>query len=256
METSTLRSRVENLFGYINEKYNLTPPDVFYGDPRVSDWPFMNNLTSILSIVFLYLLMVKLGPVFMAKRSPMNVTYLLVAYNFAMVIWSFCMCLELVIVLAKSNQSLLCRPVKTDVEIGLREARLGWWCFMSKIAELLDTVESMKNLELFVYFLLSVKRTTSCHFFTYITTVLWYLYVGTSLSTFQEVKCQFVCISLRCIGTFFYGPCEYPKWTNVGTLLYVFSNLLLFLNFYIKSYKSKSILSSHSASKSTAKKSE
>ncbi|KAI8773241.1 elongation of very long chain fatty acids protein 2 [Biomphalaria glabrata] len=288
METSTLRSRVENLFGYINEKYNLTPPDVFYGDPRVSDWPFMNNLTSILSIVFLYLLMVKLGPVFMAKRSPMNVTYLLVAYNFAMVIWSFCMCLELVIVLAKSNQSLLCRPVKTDVEIGLREARLGWWCFMSKIAELLDTVFFIvrkKNNQLsFLHVYHHSSMVLICwYFIKYLpggeklyngginsfVHVIMYTYYGLSamgphyqkyiwwkryLTQFQI--CQFVCISLRCIGTFFYGPCEYPKWTNVGTLLYVFSNLLLFLNFYIKSYKSKSILSSHSASKSTAKKSE
>ncbi|KAK0045488.1 elongation of very long chain fatty acids protein 2 [Biomphalaria pfeifferi] len=289
MEQSTSRSRVEKLVGAINEKYNLTSPDVFYGDPRVSDWPFMNNLTGVLSIVFLYLLMVKQGPAFMAKRRPMNVTHMLVIYNLALVILSLYMCIEMAILAVKSNQSILCHPVNTEnTEIGLREAKVAWWYFFSKIVELLDTaffIARKKTNQLsFLHIYHHSSMVVVCWYvakylpggeklysgsFNCLVHVFMYTYYGLSamgphlhkyiwwkryLTQFQII--QFICICIRSVGTFFTGPCGYPKWVNVFTLLYVSSHLFLFLNFYLKSYKSKSIQSSHSASKSTAKKSE
>ncbi|KAH9491438.1 Elongation of very long chain fatty acids protein 4 [Bulinus truncatus] len=272
---------MEEIVGTINEKYNLTPSEVYYGDDRVSDWLFMNNLASVLSIVFFYLLMVKHGPAFMEKRDPMNLSFLLVIYNFVLVILSLYMSIEMVVLAVRSQHSILCHPVNTDLtESGMREASIAWWYFISKIVELLDTVFFIlrkKNNQLsFLHVYHHTSMVLICWYvakylpggeklysgsLNSLVHVVMYTYYALSamgpqlqkylwwkryLTEFQMV--QFVCVNLRCIGTFFNSHCDYPPWVNAFTLMYASSQLLLFLNFYMKAYKSNGVKSSRTQS--------
>ncbi|CAL1537579.1 unnamed protein product [Lymnaea stagnalis] len=261
---------MEAIIAAVNEKYNLTNKEVFEGDPRVADWPFMNNLASFLTIIILYLLVVKHGPAFMENRPAFSLTPLLVVYNFALVILSAYIVIEMLSCAIIQGYSLLCQPVNYEpTEIGIREASVSWWYFMSKIIELLDTVffilRKKGNQITFLHVYHHSTMAIICWYvakyvpggekfynggFNSLIHVFMYTYYGLAamgpemqkylwwkryLTEFQLI--QFVLVNLRSIGTFFNGPCEYPMWMNVVALFYSSSLLILFLNFYLKSYK-------------------
>ena len=65
-----------------------------FPDPRVQDWPLMATPGPILSIFLLYIVTVKLGPKFLEAQKPIDLSSVLVVYNFALVVLSAYMCYE------------------------------------------------------------------------------------------------------------------------------------------------------------------
>ena len=52
-------------------------------DPRNESWPLMSSPIPTLVILVIYLSFVKYGPIWMKKRKPYDLRFLLVVYNFA-----------------------------------------------------------------------------------------------------------------------------------------------------------------------------
>lgn len=264
---------MEAIVSSINREFNLTRSDIYDGDPRVDDWLFVNNLPAVLGLAGLYLLVVKYGPCIMAGCAPFSMTPLLVVYNFALVALSAYIFYEMAAVAYLRNFGLFCQAINYDnTEIGIREANASWWYFFSKVIELLDTVffilRKKNNQVTFLHVYHHSTMMVICWYvakyipggekffnggFNSLVHVFMYSYYGLAamgpgmqkhlwwkryLTEFQLL--QFVCVNIRAIGSFFTGPCEYPRWINAFALCYSTSLLCLFLNFYLKSYKKKS----------------
>ncbi|RUS85134.1 hypothetical protein EGW08_007098 [Elysia chlorotica] len=264
---------MEAIVSSFNREYNLTRSDVYDGDPRVDDWLLVNNLAGVLGLAGLYLLMVKYGPIFMDGRAALSMTSLLVVYNFALVALSAYIFYEMVAVAYIRQYGLWCQAINYEnTEIGIREANASWWYFFSKVIELLDTVffilRKKNNQVTFLHVYHHSTMMIICWYvakyipggekfynggFNSLVHVFMYSYYGLAamgpgmqkylwwkryLTEFQLL--QFMCVNIRAIGSFFTGPCEYPRWVNVFALFYSTSLLCLFLNFYRKSYKKKS----------------
>uniref|UniRef100_A0A452J128 Elongation of very long chain fatty acids protein n=1 Tax=Gopherus agassizii TaxID=38772 RepID=A0A452J128_9SAUR len=58
-------------------------------DKRVDDWFLMQSPFPTLTISTLYLLTVWLGPKWMRRREPFQLRFLLISYNFGMVLLNF-----------------------------------------------------------------------------------------------------------------------------------------------------------------------
>ncbi|GFS17137.1 elongation of very long chain fatty acids protein [Elysia marginata] len=264
---------MEAIVSSFNREYNLTRSDIYDGDPRVDDWLLVNNLAGVLGLAGLYLLVVRYGPRFMEGRAAFSMTPLLVVYNFALVILSAYILYEMVAVAIIQKYGLWCQAINYDnTEIGIREANASWWYFFSKVIELLDTVffilRKKNNQVTFLHVYHHSTMMVICWYvakyipggekffnggFNSLVHVFMYSYYALAamgpgmqkhlwwkryLTEFQLL--QFVCVNIRAVGSFFTGPCEYPRWVNLFALFYSTSLLGLFLNFYLKSYKKKS----------------
>ena len=67
---------------------NLDPPlnvTSTFSDPRVKDWFLMSSPWPCLTIIFLYYILIKIGPLIMTNRKPMELRNVLVFYNVFMV---------------------------------------------------------------------------------------------------------------------------------------------------------------------------
>ena len=54
-------------------------------DQRVQDWPLMETPGPILTIILLYMITVHQGPKLMESQKPLDISSVLVVYNFALV---------------------------------------------------------------------------------------------------------------------------------------------------------------------------
>ncbi|XP_041360043.1 elongation of very long chain fatty acids protein 4-like [Gigantopelta aegis] len=248
-------------------------------DRRVKEWPFMNSPGAVLSITFVYLLVVKHGPKWMEKRRPFEFPRLLLLYNLNMVALSFYMCYEFVYVSIVDKYQFGCQAVDTsDRPTALRMASVAWWYFFSKIIELLDTVIFILRKK--------YKQVTFLHVFHHSTMVCccWitakympggekfvpgsincfihvfmYLYYGLAalgpsiqkylwwkkyLTKLQII--QFVIVVVHAAYSLTLEPCDFPYSINVFMIVYAGFLLMLFARFYRQSYIKHSKLSEFS----------
>lgn len=108
---------------------------IIFIDPRVQDWPLMNNPINTAIILVAYFAVIKLINVVMAKREAFELKPLLIVYNLAQVLVSFYISyevsktanihptrhhkplnlfvcfLKILIVAIESNYSMVCEPV-------------------------------------------------------------------------------------------------------------------------------------------------
>ncbi|XP_076386109.1 elongation of very long chain fatty acid james bond protein [Megachile rotundata] len=112
----------------------------------LDSWPMMGSPGPMLCIVGTYLAFVlKVGPKMMEKRPAMQLNPLLIAYNAFVVLFSLWLSVmpllnpgvKYMLVPSKCNSAS--RDPK-DILIQTAFAKLGWWYFVGKIIELLDTV--------------------------------------------------------------------------------------------------------------------
>lgn len=81
-------------------------------DKRVDDWPLMQSPFPTLTISTIYLLTVWLGPKWMKTREPFQLRFLLVVYNFGMVLLNFFIFKEVCMLSCKREFLLRCEDVK------------------------------------------------------------------------------------------------------------------------------------------------
>ncbi|XP_054997184.1 elongation of very long chain fatty acids protein 1-like isoform X3 [Sorex araneus] len=111
------------------------------GDPRTAPWLLVYSPLPVALLLALYLLLVLLGPRVMSRRPPLQLTGPLAAYNLGLVLLSGYIFYQFLTTSLLADYSYFCQPVDySPSELGMRMARVCWWCFFSKAVELLDTV--------------------------------------------------------------------------------------------------------------------
>lgn len=112
------------------------------GDSRVQNWTFMKGPVPTISICLSYVLFVKvIGPYIMKNRPPLNIRWLMIVYNFAMVIISTYIFMKLGFLGWFTKYNWRCQPVDyTDNPDATAMAHLAWWYYLSKFLEFTDTI--------------------------------------------------------------------------------------------------------------------
>ncbi|CAH1772236.1 unnamed protein product [Owenia fusiformis] len=240
-------------------------------DPRTRDWLLLQTPWPIICIFVSYLTMIYIGPKLMKGHQAWNLKSVLIPYNFALVILSFYMFYEFLMSAALAGYSLKCQPVDYSRDpLALRMASVCWWFFFSKVIELLDT--------LFFILRKKENQITFLHVYHHCTMIInWYLgakYVAGGQAFLLAMINSFVHIwmysyyTLAAVGPhmqkylwwkkymttlqltqFFivvahtgYNmtiDCNFPQGFNYAVFFYAITLIILFGNFYYKSYVEK-----------------
>nr|XP_009482117.1 PREDICTED: elongation of very long chain fatty acids protein 4 [Pelecanus crispus] len=250
-------------------KKSTSPKETCPLDKRVDDWPLMQSPFPTLTISTIYLLTVWLGPKWMKTREPFQLRFLLVVYNFGMVLLNFFIFKELFLSSRARGYSYVCQTVDySDNVYEVRIAAALWWYYVSKGIEYLDTV----------FFILRKKFNQISflhvyHHFTMFT--LWWIgikwvaggqaFFGAQMNAFIHVI-MYMYYGLAACGPKFqkylwwkryltilqlvqfhvtightalsiYIDCPFPKWMHWGVIFYAVTFIFLFGNFYYRTYK-------------------
>ncbi|XP_022106344.1 elongation of very long chain fatty acids protein 4-like [Acanthaster planci] len=241
-------------------------------DPRTKDWFLMDSPVPSYSLVMLYLMVVWWGPRYMADRKPFDLKYIMMAYNLALVVLSAYMFKEFfVTTILNPNFNSVCQAVDySEDPMALRLAAVCWWFFFSKVIELLDTVIFIlrkKNSQ--ITFLHVYHHSTmvllwwigvrwvaggnsyssgmvNCLIHTLMYSYYFLSALGPSVQPFLWWKkyltslqlLQFFGIMIHSFVTL-YLDCGFPDPYVYALIGYLISHIILFSNFYRKSYGNK-----------------
>lgn len=239
-------------------------------DPRVEGWYLFETPLPTVAMVLVYLSFVMvIGPQTMANRKPLKLTRTLVAYNAFQVLLSTYMFYEHLMSGWWRDYSLSCQPVDySDNETAQRMLHLCWIYYFSKLSEFADTtffILRKKNtqvtwLHLYHHSLtpfeawLLVKFVAGGHgtfsnIVNNLVHIIMYMYYMVSamgpeyqkylwwkkhLTTLQLI--QFFLVLFHSASALVYD-CGYPKIIASGLMLHSTIFIVLFMNFYMHSYK-------------------
>uniref|UniRef100_T1KHB3 Elongation of very long chain fatty acids protein n=2 Tax=Tetranychus urticae TaxID=32264 RepID=T1KHB3_TETUR len=112
------------------------------GDQRVSDWPLMSSPFPTLTMTAGYLYFVKIaGPRWMKDRQPFDLRNFMIIYNFALVLASGIMFIEMGRLIEWGKYSFHCQSVDySNDPIPMRMCIVGWYFLVSKHIEFIDTI--------------------------------------------------------------------------------------------------------------------
>ncbi|KAK7889694.1 hypothetical protein WMY93_025254 [Mugilogobius chulae] len=241
------------------------------GDKRTDPWLLVYSPVPVAVIFLLYLCVIWVGPRLMRHKEPIDLKFVLIVYNFAMVGLSAYMFHEFLVTSWLSNYSLLCQPVDySQSPLAMRMAKVCWWFFFSKVIELSDTIFFIlrkKNNQLtflHVYhhgtmifnWWAGVKYVAGGQSFfiglvnTFVHIVMYsyyglaaigphmqkYLWWKKYLTSLQLV--QFVMFLLH-TGYNLFTECDFPDSMNIVVFGYCVTLIILFSNFYYQSYLSR-----------------
>ncbi|XP_072940387.1 very long chain fatty acid elongase 7-like isoform X2 [Epargyreus clarus] len=250
----------------------------------VDSWFMMSSPMPIISVVVAYLIFIRVGPRVMKNRQPLKMHKLLSYYNAAQVVLAAMLCVK-VFKLNLFRDGILyagCRyPSNTQNPMLLD---LGWWYFFAKFTELLDTVffvlrkkdKQMTFLHVYHHVIMALYSWSYLKFaasgegavlallnsVVHVVMYTYYLLSGLGprfqkylwwkkyVTTMQLI--QFVLMLSYCAWTYFSPRCQYATGFTyfISTNVTIF--LILFLNFYSKSYKSKARLAAKEPHKENA----
>ncbi|CAF0937460.1 unnamed protein product [Rotaria sordida] len=244
-----------------------------HADPRTKDWFLLwTDPIPALTLAFIYLIIVTLGPRYMRHREAFHIpSWVLFTYNMSLVVLSVYMVEEIIVGMYRRNYNLLCQPLivsKDKNEMKITNAL--WLYYFSKAIEFIDTI--------FMVVRKRFTQITFLHVFHHSTMLLiwwvvmtwipggqaWfgpvfnsvvhvfmYAYYGLSvipslrsklwwkryITMFQLI--QFVLIFIHTFHAIFTG-CNYPLWGSWMLGGYMIIMLILFTNFYIHEYITRS----------------
>ncbi|XP_004079097.1 elongation of very long chain fatty acids protein 4-like isoform X1 [Oryzias latipes] len=241
------------------------------GDKRTDEWLLVYSPMPISCVFLCYLIIIWVGPKLMVNRQPVNLRTVLIVYNFAMVCLSAYMFYEFTASSWLAGYSLLCQPVDySESPLAMRMARVCWWFYFSKVIELSDTIFFIlrkKNSQLtflHVYhhatmifnWWAGVKYVAGGQSFliglinSFVHVVMYLYYglaaVGPSMTKYLWWKrcltslqlLQFFIVSIHTTYNLL-ADCDFPDSMNSVVLAYCLSLIVLFGNFYYRSYLSK-----------------
>ncbi|CAH4008659.1 elongation of very long chain fatty acids protein 7-like [Pieris brassicae] len=235
----------------------------------VDSWFMMSSPMPILAVVVSYLFFLKIGTRLMKNRTPLQLTTIVSYYNAGQVVLATVLCIK-VFKLNLFKDGIVyagCRyPSNTQNPLLLD---LGWWYFFAKFTELLDTV--------FFVLRKKDKQVTFLHVYHHVVMALYswsylkfaaggegavlallnsavhivmysYYFLSGLGPKFQKYLwwkkyvtkmqlSQFVLMLVYCIWTYFSPQCQYAAGFTYFISFNVIVFLLLFVNFYSKSYK-------------------
>ena len=243
------------------------------GDPRLAHLPFMGGPIPILSVVCVYVYLVKYaGPRFMANREPFEIKSLILTYNFLMVLLSTYLFIRGGVYGWFGDYSFKCEPLDyTNSRNGVGMAYTAYIYFLSKIVELSDTVffvlrkkfDHISSLHVTHHATLAwtmywgVKYYPTGHgsfgpFFNTFVHIIMYSYyflaaLGPSVQPYlwwkkyltQLQLVQFVIIFLHASQVFLRPDCSFPKGVMLPFLAVVIYFIVMFVDFYQTEYIKK-----------------
>ncbi|XP_072052023.1 very long chain fatty acid elongase 4-like [Amphiura filiformis] len=240
-------------------------------DPRVEDWLLMRTPFPALGFIAAYFVFLWIGPKLMANRKPFDFKPVLVVYNFFLVALSVYMFYEFRVTSWLANYSYKCQPVDySNDPLARRMASVCWWYFFSQIIELLNTfffVLRKKNNQvsflhvyhhstMIVNWWLGVKYIAGGQAFflamfnCFVHIVMYTYYclsaIGPHMQKYlwwkkymtQLQLLQFFAVVFH-TGYNMTTDCPFPQGFNYAVFLYAISMIILFGNFYAKSYRKK-----------------
>lgn len=262
-----------NLTGLVTRYYTIVEDAL--ADPRVKMLPFMDNPLPTFGMCLTYLAWVLvIGPIYMRDRKPMNLRNTLIAYNAGQVLLSAYMFYEHLVAGWWFDYNIGCQTVDyTDSAKSRRMLNLCYIYYFSKLTEFADTIffvlrkkksqitwlhlyhHSLTPIEawILVKFLAGGNATFPnilnnfvhvCMYFYYMMSAmgpqyqkyLWWKKYMTELQIAQFVLCIGHCITALCT------ECAFPKFVSALLLLNSSIFFVLFMNFYVQSYRNKKSL--------------
>ncbi|XP_070557481.1 very long chain fatty acid elongase 4-like [Ptychodera flava] len=239
-------------------------------DPRSKDWPLIQTPWVTYGAVVAYLIIVWQGPKFMAKRKPFDLRQFMILYNaFLVVLSAYMFQLFLRSAWPRPGFSWACAKMDySDDPSAVMLAKACWWFFFSKLIEFMDTfifILRKKNNQ--ISFLHVYHHTTmpmlwwigvkwvpggqaffSAMINCFVHTVMYGYYLlaamGPRVQPFLWWKkyitslqlAQFVIVMIQTILSL-YIDCGYPRIVLYALAVYMVSHIILFGNFFNKTYR-------------------
>lgn len=240
-------------------------------DERSRSWPLVDSPMIPLVSIAAYLGVVRYGPYLMKDRQPFKLQWLLVLYNFSLVLLSAYMMFEFLMASIEARYSLTCQMVDYSYKpSALRMLFACWLYYFSKYIELADTVFFILRKKTSQISVLHVYHHAATVFVCWVglsyvpggqnflqpllnsgVHVVMYTYygmaaVGPSVHKYLWWKkylttMQLIQLSLIMCHTGYntLTDCAFPKSYNLLIFCYALSLLLLFANFYLHTYSRK-----------------
>ncbi|KAM7292692.1 elongation of very long chain fatty acids protein AAEL008004 [Ixodes scapularis] len=248
------------------------------GDPRTRDYPLVMNPFFVFPMIATYLYFVKVaGPRWMKNRKPFEITNLMRFYNVAMVILNarFLYIVLINTYLPGGRYSLWCQGITGYMDDQLAEYyKSGWWYLAVRYADLLDTVFFVlrkkfthithlhvihhalfaANAWLIVLFAPEGQGALGLAMNAFVHVIMYTYYflatLGPSVAQYLWWKryltmmqiAQFVIFIIH-MSIPLFVDCGFPRYLIVVGIVQTILIMVLFVNFYVKSYYRKPIAS-------------
>ncbi|XP_012590112.1 PREDICTED: elongation of very long chain fatty acids protein 2 [Condylura cristata] len=238
-------------------------------DTRVRGWLLLDSYLPTFCLTVLYLLSIWLGNKYMKHRPALSLRGALTVYNLGVTLLSAYMLAELILSSWEGGYNLQCQDLASAGAADVRVARVLWWYYFSKSIEFLDTIffvlrkKTSQITFLHVYHHASMFNIWWCvlnwipcgqSFFgptlNSFIHILMYSYYG--LSVFPSMhkylwwkkyltQAQLVQFLLTITHTLsaVVRPCGFPRGCLLFQSSYMLSLVVLFLNFYVQTYRKK-----------------
>ncbi|XP_063702729.1 very long chain fatty acid elongase 4-like [Culicoides brevitarsis] len=240
-------------------------------DNRTKGWFLVDSPAPVLALIYLYLLIVYLGPKIMKDRKPFKLNAILVPYNIAMALLNLWICIRLFIASFHLKYSYICEPCRLSYHpYELQVVDAVWWFYFSKLLEFCDTfffilrkksdqlsfLHFYHHSTMFFFWWIGIKWVPAGSTFlpamgNSLIHVLMYTYYGLSVLGPKVAKflwwkkyltiiqmIQFATGLALGINGIFIG-CEFPLWMHYTLILYMISFIVLFGKFYTTAYIQK-----------------
>ncbi|XP_062549709.1 elongation of very long chain fatty acids protein 7-like [Armigeres subalbatus] len=242
-------------------------------DPRAKSLPFMDNPLPTLGMMISYLIFVLwLGPLYMRDRKPMDLRRIIIYYNMFQVLLSGYMFYEHLMAGWLQGYSFTCQTVDyNDGPLSRRMFNLCYVYYLSKLSEFADTIffvlrkKQSQITDLHVYhhsltpmeawiltkFIAGGNATFPNVINNFVHVLMYFYYMLSAMGPryqkylwwkkyMTEVQIiQFILCIAHCINALVTG-CPFPRFISTLLLINASIFLVLFMNFYILSYKHKS----------------
>ncbi|XP_030337413.1 elongation of very long chain fatty acids protein 2 [Strigops habroptila] len=258
---------MENLKAFDREVNEFV--DYMFGprDPRVRGWFLLDSYLPTFFLTGAYLLCIWLGNKFMKDRPPFSLRTHLIVYNLGITLLSLYMLIELILATWEGGYNLQCQNLHSAGEADIRVAKVLWWYYFSKVIEFMDTIffvlrkKSSQITFLHVYHHATMFNIWWCvlnwipcgqSFFgptlNSFIHVLMYSYYGLSVIPSMRkylwwkkylTQAQLVQFLLTIVHTLSAAvkPCGFPFGCLMFQSSYMATLVILFINFYIKTYQ-------------------
>ncbi|XP_030302066.1 elongation of very long chain fatty acids protein 2 [Calypte anna] len=243
--------------------------DYMFGprDARVRGWFLLDSYLPTFFLTGAYLLCIWLGNKLMKNRPPFSLRAHLIVYNLGITLLSLYMLIELILATWEGGYNLQCQNLHSAGEADIRVAKVLWWYYFSKVIEFMDTI----------FFVLRKKSTqiTFLHVYHHATMFnIWWCvlnwipcgqsFFGPTLNSFIHVlmysyyglsvipsmrkylwwkkyltQAQLIQFLLTIVHTLSAAvkPCGFPFGCLMFQSSYMATLVILFINFYIKTYR-------------------
>ncbi|XP_076829981.1 very long chain fatty acid elongase 5 [Brachyhypopomus gauderio] len=236
-------------------------------DPRVKGWLLLDNYPPTLAFSITYLFIVWVGPKYMKSRKAVSCGRILVVYNLALTLLSLYMFHQLVTSAWQGGYNFFCQDTHSAGESDDKIIHVLWWYYFSKLIEFMDTFffilrknnhqitflhvyhhATMLNIWWFVMNWVPCGHSYFGATFNSFIHVLMYSYYGLSavpavrpylwwkkyITQGQLIQFVMTMIQTACAVVW---PCGFPMGWLYFQISYMITLIILFMNFYIQTYK-------------------